>query len=461
MEDDADPIRRQWDIPRSAQRRLFRALPLGRKLTIAADLADLVRALQRRRSAPPSLAPAPWPQGLAARSEGEVAGIVAEEGRKQALAFGSAGLRSLGSGLRSLCLVGGLAAMLACPVQAADGAKPTGRAPVPATRVIKFVRVPEVLEEQGPRPKNVWVYGRFTARTAVSDGLFLASVNEGINWPDWEENFNLIDNPGNYVFRRVVFQTKTPLPEIRKGTKFSIPKEHPARLVEIDLVDGTITRMVLESPPVIESQIGAGRRVKPEDPSTKHPAEGKEPPRRVVYFKQLGSIAQIEGSRPENLWVWGNFSARSNLRDGIFTATPAGVESRRVIEWIVGAALIYPVSEIPSRVIFYVHRPRKIQKGDRIEITAKHPAKVRRLFLAGGVLTWLDLDPPRPSPVSIQLGSTPTGVGTPAPAPSPASPGLAPGVAAPITAPSAASSAAEVSAPAQIPSPGPVATESQ
>ena len=414
MEAEIDPDSEHWDIPRSAQRRLFRALPLGHKLAIAADLADLVRAFRRPRLAPAT---------ADTRREGGAAGSFSEESWKIGPVF-----RRPVAGpprhapLRSVLLAWILATALTGSLPAAStdtDAKPTGAKPAATARVIKFVHLPEILEEQGPRPKNVWVYGRFTARTAVSDGVFLASVNEGINWPDWEEHFNLIDNPGNYVFRRVVFRTDAALPTIRKGTKFSIPKDHPARLVEIDQVDGTIARMVLESPPVIESQIGAGRLVKPQDPATK--TRAADPPRRVVYFKQLGSIAKQEGSHPENLWIWGNFSARSNLRDGVVTATPAGVESRRVLEWIVGAALIYPIVEIPSRVIFYVHQPRTIRNGDRIEVTPKHPARVRRLFETGGILAWIDLDPLHSSAISVRMTSNARtkGVRSPA-APDPA-----------------------------------------
>lgn len=409
MEAEADPDSSCWETPRRIQRQLFRALPLGRKLAIAADLADLVRAFERRRPSSARRLSAPQ-DGRAA----EISGLRVEASSSLRLA----GLDSFRSRLRAACLTAFLAVALTGPAWAASEAKPGGPTSATKARVMRFVHVPEVWDEQGPRPKNVWIYGRFTARTPVSDGLFLASVNEGINWPDWEENFNLIDNPGNYVFRRVVFQTKTPLPTIRKGTKFSIPKDHPARLVEIDRVDGVITRMVLESPPIIESQEGAGRRVSPgSDPAPK--ASASERPRRVVYFNQLGSIARQEGVHPENVWTWGNFSARSDLRDGIVTATPAGVESRRVLEWIAGAVLIYPIVEVPSRAILYVHQPRRIRNGDRIVITPKHPARVKRLFLAGGVLVWLDLDPPQSSEPQLQLGSVHSAAPTPAPAPSP------------------------------------------
>ncbi|MDD4932252.1 MAG: hypothetical protein PHO89_02145 [Methylacidiphilaceae bacterium] len=425
MDSETDEKDEQWNMARNAQRRFFRALPLGRKLAIAADLAEMVRALQRWRTGPMSLAPscALARPATDPRSGGAVGTAAPAEGVPgHRPAFRSTRLGVFGHGASSLwagCLSAVLSAVIAGPLWAEPGGQPSGPSPMPVARVMKFVHLPEIAEEQGPRPKNVWIYGRFTARTAVSDGVFLASVNEGINWPDWEEHFNLIDNPGNYVFRRVVFRTKTPLPTIRKGTKFSIPKDHPARLVEIDRVDGVIARMVLESAPVIESQEGAGRLVKAEDNSTKQTSDGKEPPRRVVYLKQLGSIAKLEGSHPENLWTWGTFSARSDLRDGVFTATPAGVESRRVIEWIAGAVLIYPIVEIPSRIIFYVHRPRKIRNGDRVVVTPKHPAQVRRLFLAGGVLAWLDLDPPLPNEPTLQLGVSGPTPSTPEHSPSP------------------------------------------
>ncbi|MDD2675977.1 MAG: hypothetical protein PHP75_00700, partial [Methylacidiphilaceae bacterium] len=373
--------------------------------------------------------------------------------------FRSAGLAALGSsasGLRTVCLAAFLSALLTASLWAASEAKPSSSSPEPKARVMKFVHVPEIWEEQGPRPKNVWIYGRFTARTAVSDGLFLASVNEGINWPDWEEHFNLIDNPGNYVFRRVLFQTKTPLPTIRKGTKFSISKEHPARLVEIDRVDGVITRMVLESPPVIESQVGAGRQVAPEKTSATN-APARERPRRVVPLGALATIAKQEGVHPENLWTFGKFSARSNLRDGIFTATPAGVESRRVVEWIAGAVLIYPIVEIPSRVVFYVHQPRKIRNGDQVVVTPKHPAKVNRLFLASGLLVWLDLDPPKTSSISVRLGSSGRQPGDATPASSKSAPDLAPGASVPTVTPPMVS---PVSTPTKAPAPERLATGS-
>ena len=120
-------------------------------------------------------------------------------------------------------------------------------------RVVRFEELSELEKKEGPHPANVWVYGRFTARTAVSGGVFLSSVNEGINFPDWEENLSVIDNPGDFLMRRVVFRTKSPLPEIRKGTKFTVPKARPARLVEVVRVDGLIARMVLEDGVTIEA----------------------------------------------------------------------------------------------------------------------------------------------------------------------------------------------------------------
>ncbi|CAB4243659.1 protein of unknown function [Methylacidimicrobium sp. AP8] len=444
MEVDTDSSSNQWNVPRTAQRRLFRALPLGSKLAIAADLAELVRIFQRKNSRPMIPAPEAWPEAAAGEEARNSAGRPADQG--------FAGCR-----LWSACLAGLLAAALTGSLRAASEEQPTGKTPGAGARVTKFVHLPEILQEEGPRPKNVWVYGRFTARGPVTDGFFIASVNEGVNWPDWEEHFNLIDNPGNYVFRRVVFRTKMPLPEIRKGTKFAIPKEHPARLVEIDQVDGTIARMVLEAPPVIESQTSAGRPIKPGNDSRNASAD-KNPPRRVVYFQQLGSIAKVEGPHPKNLWTWGNFSARSDLRDGIFTATPAGVESRRVIEWIVGAILIYPIVEIPARAIFYVHQPRRIRNGDRIVITPKHPARVRQLFLAGGgVLTWLDLDPPQTSSISVRLGSGGERTSPSSAASSTAVPAPVPATVARTVTPAALP---PVPTPAEIPSRKPIATES-
>ncbi|VVM07147.1 hypothetical protein MAMC_01449 [Methylacidimicrobium cyclopophantes] len=419
MEAETNSSRGLWDLPRRAQRRLFGALPLDRKLAIAADLADLVRAFQRARLSP-------WPPAGTGAREADAGETPEPAEATKGDSSPVTGRGSLGGRrLLATCLTACLTAAFTGPMWAAQDTQPTAPASTPKARVVKFVHIPEIWEEEGPRPQNVWVYGRFTARTAVSDGLFLASVNEGINWPDWEEHFNLIDNPGNYVFRRVVFHTKTPLPTIRKGTKFAIPKEHPARLVEIDRVDGVITRMVLESPPVIESQEGAGRLVVPKSDSDAKAAATARP-KRVVPIGELPALAKQEGVHPENLWIWGVFSARSDLRDGIFTATPAGVESRRVVEWIAGAVLAYPVVEIPSRLIFYVHRPRQIRNGDRIVITPKHPARVKRLFLAGGVLAWLDFDPPPANEPALQLGSAATASPAAQPVPSSEHPAVEP-----------------------------------
>ncbi|VVM05615.1 hypothetical protein [Methylacidimicrobium tartarophylax] len=462
MEPETDTDEKLWNMPRNAQRRFFCALPLGRKLAIAADLAEMVRALQHCRPSPMRLAHSDALRPPA--TEPRLGGVVGtarsvEEVPGHRATFRSASLTSFGScasGLRTICLTAFLSAVLTAPNWAASDTKPSKSSSEPKARVMKFVHVPEIWEEQGPRPKNVWIYGRFTARTAVSDGLFLASVNEGINWPDWEEHFNLIDNPGNYVFRRVVFQTKNPLPTLRKGTKFAIPKDHPARLVEIDRVDGVITRMVLESPPVIESQEGAGRKVAPQETSATN-APARERPRRVVPLGALAAIAKQEGVHPENLWTWGKFSARSDLREGIFTATPAGVESRRVVEWIAGAVLIYPIVEIPSRVIFYVHQPRKIRNGDEVVVSPKHPAKVKRLFLAGGLLVWLDLDPPQTSSISVRLGSSGRQPGDATPASSKPSPDFVPGASVPTVTPPTVS---PVSTPTEAPAPERLATGS-
>ncbi|MDD2676908.1 MAG: hypothetical protein PHP75_05505, partial [Methylacidiphilaceae bacterium] len=57
MESETDTDKEQWNTPRNEQRRFFCALPLGRKLAIAADLAEMVRALQRWRPSPVRLGP--------------------------------------------------------------------------------------------------------------------------------------------------------------------------------------------------------------------------------------------------------------------------------------------------------------------------------------------------------------------------------------------------------------------
>ncbi|MGD9895976.1 MAG: hypothetical protein AB7T14_02700 [Candidatus Methylacidiphilaceae bacterium] len=284
-------------------------------------------------------------------------------------------------------------------------------APAPERRVIRFENLPALEKKEGPHPKEVWVYGRFTARTAVSGGVFLAAVNEGVNWPDWEENFSVVNNPGDFVFRRVVFRAKMPLPEIRRGTKFAIPKTQPAKLIEVARVDGIIARLALVDAPTIESQDGAAEAV--------HPSQAREatglsgyPPQRIVPFQKLGSIAKKEGVHPENLWTWGKFSARSNLREGVATATPAGLETRRQLELgISGLATFYlpylliGAGEPIHRVIFHAYEPRTIRNGDLIDIPKESPCRVKRIFLTGGVLAWLDLDPPAPAAIPVQLGS--------------------------------------------------------
>ncbi|WP_018290557.1 hypothetical protein [Verrucomicrobium sp. 3C] len=302
---------------------------------------------------------------------------------------------------------------------AAQEAKAEESAPAPERRVVRFGDLPDLEKKEGPHPRDVWVYGRFTARAALSGGVFLASVNEGINLPDWEENFSIVNNPGDFVFRRVVFRAGLPLPEIRRGTKFVIPRDRPAKLIEVARVDGVIARLVLESAPTIESQDGAGRAA----PRPRSPREGSGaggyPPRRIVPFRELGSIAKTEGVHPENLWTWGKFSARSNLREGIVSATLAGMETRRALETaITGAATFYlpylayfvlGAEEPVHRIIFRVYQPRMIRNGDVIEITKESPARVKRIFTAGGILVWLDLDPPVPVAIPIELGESGNG----------------------------------------------------
>lgn len=295
-------------------------------------------------------------------------------------------------------------------------------------RVVRFEELSELEKKEGPHPANVWVYGRFTARTAVSGGVFLSSVNEGINFPDWEENLSVIDNPGDFLMRRVVFRTKSPLPEIRKGTKFTVPKARPARLVEVVRVDGLIARMVLEDGVTIDSQDGAGRPAKPEGDEEAHAAGF--PARRVVPFRELGPIAKRERVHPDNLWTWGEFTARSLLREGIVTATPAGLESRRALErsaiflgafWVPLAFVIPSGGEPLHRAILRLYRPRAIEQSDRISIPQESPARVKRIFLAGGVLVWLDVDPPPPTAIPVELGSRPEPPGPPSAAPGPLS----------------------------------------
>ncbi|MDD4932445.1 MAG: hypothetical protein PHO89_03150 [Methylacidiphilaceae bacterium] len=290
---------------------------------------------------------------------------------------------------------------------------------------MSFEDLPGLEKKEGPHPRDVWVYGRFTARTAVSGGVFLATVNEGINWPDWEENFSVINNPGDFVFRRVVFRAKMPLPEIRRGTKFAISKNQPAKLLEVARVDGVVARLVLETPPMIESQDGAARAAVRRSKAREGDGVSGYPPQRIVPFRELGSIAKKEGVHPENLWTWGKFSARSNLRDGIVTATPAGLETRRSLELLVsGVATFYlpylliGAGEPVHRVIFHACQPRTIQAGDLIEITNQSPSRVKRIFTTGGVLVWLDLDPPVPVAIPVELGSDrgqiPVGTAVPA-----------------------------------------------
>lgn len=318
-----------------------------------------------------------------------------------------------------------VAVALAGSLWAAQAAKAEEPASAPERRLVRFEDLPDLEKREGPHPKDVWVYGRFTARTAVSDGVFLASVNEGINWPDWEENFSVVNNPGDFVFRRVVFRAKMALPEIRRGTKFAISRTQPAKLVEVARVDGIIARLALEGVPLVESQDGAARAAVQRWKARERDGVNGYPPQRIVPFRELGSIAKKEGVHPANLWTWGKFSARSHLRDGIVSATPAGVETRRALELLIsGAATFYlpylllGAGEPVHRVIFHACQSRTIRNGDLLEIPQESPARVKRIFTTGGVLVWLDLDPPIPVAIPVLLGSDrgPVPAGTPGPA---------------------------------------------
>ncbi|CAB4242392.1 conserved protein of unknown function [Methylacidimicrobium sp. AP8] len=324
--------------------------------------------------------------------------------RRQAM---SARARSLRRFLVAAAVIGAL--------WAASEAKAEEPVPAPERRIVRFEDLPGLEKREGPHPRNVWVYGRFTARMPVSGGVFLASVNEGVNLPDWEENFSFLNNPGDFVFRRVVFRTNQPLPEIRKGTKLAVSRDRPAKLLEVARVDGIIARLALESAPTIESQDGAGRAGAWPPKSRAGNGAGGYPPRRIVPFRELGAIAKAEGVHPENVWTWGRFSARSNLREGIVSATPAGMETRRALETGISAALTFYLpylaylvvgaEEPVHRVIFRVYQPKTIQYGDLIEVTKESPARVKRIFTAGGILAWLDLDPPVPVAIPVELGN--------------------------------------------------------
>ncbi|MGD9896575.1 MAG: hypothetical protein AB7T14_05830 [Candidatus Methylacidiphilaceae bacterium] len=313
---------------------------------------------------------------MTCRSDGWICEMKpAPEKRRRALLSGRQSMPALES--RPLRFLVGAA--VAGYLWAVQTARAEEAAPAPERRVVRFNALSALEAKEGPHPKDVWVYGRFRARTPVSGGVFLARV-EG-------ENFG---------FQRAVFRAKIPLPEIRRGTKVAIPKTQPAKLIEVAKVDGIIALLTLAEVPMIKSQKRDVRRSQASEAGT----SSGYPPQRLVPFHKLKSIAKKEGVHPQNLWTWGKFSAFSNLREGVVTAMPAGLKTRRTVE-----SLAIGWGERLQRVIFHFHEPRAIRKGALIDVPKENPARVKRIFLSRGVLVWLDVDPPAPAALPDQLES--------------------------------------------------------
>jgi hypothetical protein len=219
--------------------------------------------------------------------------------------------------------------------------------------------------------------------------------------------------PTEPIVQITVCETPFPIPGLREGRRFEITQEAPAEVLEMLQGNCFYARLRLSVAPKAlwksdPEEAGEAATAKSQDdaPATGRPEQGirgdrhrgkakgasPEPP-MTLHFADIGRAWKERGTRPAQTWVYGRFFIDTDVQNGLFIAHEAGLATRRVVEGLLASAAIFPFGERFDTAIFSSHLSRlHVERKAVIEIDKEHPALVREIVPAGGLLVRLDLE---------------------------------------------------------------------
>ncbi|QSR88794.1 hypothetical protein IT6_00325 [Methylacidiphilum caldifontis] len=276
-------------------------------------------------------------------------------------------------------------------------------------KIIAFSELHKKLTQLGTKPHNVWTYGEFTAWGEVKDGVFAASYPKLLSYGFLQKITPFTVSPMEVIVQIAVCEADFPIPAMKEGMRFEITKSEPAEVIEMIQSNCFYARLRLSAPPRILSIPKAEKvdkkKAKKETRQQKEAfangqIEGSNNPEEqiadqplVVHFSDIERALKKRGPHPIETWTYGRFSVDSPLKDGLFIAHEAGLATRRIVEGVISAGIIFPFGERYDSAIFVSDIPNlKIPKKSVIEIPKNHPARVEEIVKAGGLIVRIKLE---------------------------------------------------------------------
>ncbi|CAI9085899.1 hypothetical protein A7K73_05455 [Candidatus Methylacidiphilum fumarolicum] len=284
--------------------------------------------------------------------------------------------------------------------------------------ILPFAELHKKVSILGTKPKNVWTYGVFTAWAPVKDGVFAAGFPKLLSYSFLQKMSAFTVSPTEVIVQMAICETAFAIPGLKEGTRFEITASNPAQVLEMIQAGSFYARLRLSSAPKILSIPKAEKLKKKEkqpksmngvgsteevfeegeaETVQKNSNNSIEKGPLIVHFSDIGKAFKKRGIHPNDTWTYGRFSVDSPYKDGLFIAHEAGLATRRIIEGVISAGIIFPFGERYDSAIFSSRLPHlKIDKKDIIEITKDHPAEVKEIVRAGGLIVRIELaDPPK------------------------------------------------------------------
>ncbi len=279
--------------------------------------------------------------------------------------------------------------------------------------VLPFADLHRKAAALGTRPRNLWTYGEFTVWSPVREGVFAAGFPRLVSYTILQKLAPFSVLPTEPIVQIAICESKFPIPGLQEGRRFEISGEAPAEVLEMlqgscfyarlrlsaapkplwkndgKRTDAETAKQNGESRPTAE---GVERERKGERHRGKTEAGSVEPP-MLLHFADIARAWKQRGTRPARTWVYGRFFVDTDAQNGLFIAHEAGLPTRRVVEGLLASAAIFPFGERFDTAIVSSHLPRlQIKRKAVIEVDKKHPALVREIVPAGGLLVRLELE---------------------------------------------------------------------
>ncbi|QSR85726.1 hypothetical protein MacB4_00760 [Methylacidimicrobium sp. B4] len=279
--------------------------------------------------------------------------------------------------------------------------------------VLPFADLHRKVAALGTRPRNLWTYGEFTAWGPVREGVFAAGFPRLVSYTVLQKLAPFSVLPTEPIVQIAICETKFPIAGLREGRRFEISREAPAEVLEMLQGNGFYARIRLLGVPrplwksdskearaastaknrgEVSPAEEADRERRGESHRGKAEAVSAGPP-MLLHFADIARVWTQRGTRPARTWVYGRFFVDTDAQNGLFIAHEAGLPTRRVVEGLLASAAIFPFGERFDTAIFSSHLPGfRPKRKAVIEIEKEHPALVREIVPAGGLLVRLDLE---------------------------------------------------------------------